>query len=114
MSIIGKAESISHGRAAVKYAEEKQINGVDVADSFEMHGLSGETPEECFNEMRNWKNGTGHDNIKRDFLWLSFSPSKELIEQWGDDETKWTTRSVLLYCTMVLKTTSSAPTCTTS
>ena len=27
MSIIGKAESISHGRAAVKYAEEKQING---------------------------------------------------------------------------------------
>lgn len=68
MSIIGKAESISHGRAAVKYAEEKQINGVDVADSFEMHGLSGETPEECFNEMRNWKNGTGHDNIKRDFL----------------------------------------------
>lgn len=89
MSIIGKAESISHGRAAVKYAEEKQINGVDVADSFEMHGLSGETPEECFNEMRNWKNGTGHDNIKRDFLWLSFSPSKELIEQWGDDETKW-------------------------
>ena len=47
MSIIGKAESISHGRAAVKYAEEKQINGVDVADSFEMHGLSGETPEEC-------------------------------------------------------------------
>ena len=39
--------------------------------------------------MRNWKNGTGHDNIKRDFLWLSFSPSKELIEQWGDDETKW-------------------------
>ena len=83
MSIIGKAESISHGRAAVKYAEEKQINGVDVADSFEMHGLSGETPEECFNEMRNWKNGTGHDNIKRDFLWLSFSPSKELIVQVG-------------------------------
>lgn len=89
MSIIGKAESISHGKAAVKYAEEKKINGVEIAEDFELHALSGQTAEECFNEMRNWKNGTGHDNIKRDFLWLSFSPSKELIEQWGDDTDKW-------------------------
>jgi len=89
MSIIGKAESIGYGRAAVKYAEEKKINGVNISEDFELHALSGQSAEECFNEMRNWKNGTGHDNIKRDFLWLSFSPSKELIEQWGDDQSKW-------------------------
>lgn len=89
MSIIGKAESISYGKAAVKYAEEKKINGVEIAEDFELHALSGQTSEECFNEMRNWKNGTGHGNIKRDFLWLSFSPSKELVEQWGDDTGKW-------------------------
>ena len=65
MSIIGKAESISYGKAAVKYAEEKKINGVEIAEDFELHALSGQTSEECFNEMRNWKNGTGHGNIKR-------------------------------------------------
>lgn len=81
MSLTGKAESISHGRNAVRYAETKKVDGKVIARELERNGLVGDSPDEHWSEMQRWKNLTGHSNIKRDTLWLLIAPSRELAEQ---------------------------------
>lgn len=81
MSFICKAESISHGGAAVKYAENKQVDDVSIANEFERNMIGGSTPAECWHEMVDWKQQTGHGNIKRDCLWITFAPSVEMCKQ---------------------------------
>ena len=89
MSIVGKATAISYKSKAEEYEDQKQIEGESVAVRFETYALSGQTTTELIREMDNWKHLTGHGDIKNDALWLSFSPSKEVIEQLGNDKMKW-------------------------
>lgn len=91
MSFVCKGESISYGKAALKYAEFrtlKELNvrtdkydkdtGVLIAKELSRKNLfEGLTSDECITQMTSWKEITGHGNIVRDFLWLSINPSEE-------------------------------------
>lgn len=102
MSFVCKGESISYGKAALKYAELrtlKELNvrsgkydkdtGVLIARELSRrHLFEGLSPDECITQMTGWKEITGHGNIVRDFLWLGINPSPEacgMLEDGGID-----------------------------
>lgn len=96
MSFVGKCNSISYGKAALRYAEfrilkdmdertgkydKKPENEVHIAKELCRNNLfEGLTPDECIGQMEDWKEITGHANIKNGYFWLSFNPSAEVCE----------------------------------
>lgn len=95
MSFIGKADSITYGRAALNYAENKALEDKHVAHELSRQFLGGNTPQEILLEMERWREANHHGNIKRGYFWLSFNPSKEVVQQldtlqkWEDAHNKW-------------------------
>lgn len=102
MSFVCKGESISYGKAALKYAELRTLKELDVRSGkydkdtgvliarelSRRHLFEGLSPDECITQMTSWKEITGHGNIVRDFLWLSINPSPEacwMLEDRGID-----------------------------
>ena len=95
MSFVGKADSITYGRAALNYAENKELEDKHVAHELSRQFLGGNTPQEILLEMERWREVNHHGNIKRGYFWLSFNPSKEVIQQldtpqkWESAHNKW-------------------------
>lgn len=91
MSFVCKGESISYGKAALKYAELRTLKELNVrsgkydkdtgiliaSELSRRHLFEGLSPDECITQMTGWKEITGHGNIVRDFLWLGINPSPE-------------------------------------
>lgn len=88
MSFVSKIQSIAYGTAAMKYAEEKKINGKSVAFDFDRHALYGDDGNDMIKEMNSWAARNGHGNIKNKFFWISFSPSPEMLQKLDTPE-KW-------------------------
>lgn len=98
MSFVCKGESISYGKAALKYAELRTLKELDARtgkydkdtgiliarELSRKHLFEGLSPDECITQMTSWKEITGHGNIVRDFLWLSINPSPEACEMLED------------------------------
>lgn len=95
MTFVCKAESISYGKAALRYAELRTLKDmnentgkydvdthVHIAKELMRKNLfEGLTPDECIGQMKDWKEITGHSNIKNDFFWISINPSADTCEQ---------------------------------
>lgn len=91
MSFVCKGESISYGKAALKYAELRTLKDLDARtgkydkdtgiliarELSRRHLFEGLSPDESITQMTGWKEITGHGNIVRDFLWLGINPSPE-------------------------------------
>lgn len=90
MSFVGKADSITYGRAALNYAENKELEDKHVAHELSRQFLGGNTSQEILLEMERWREVNHHGNIKRGYFGLSFNPSKEVIQQL-DSPDKWET-----------------------
>lgn len=88
MSFVGKADSITYGRAALNYAENKELEDKHVAHELSRQFLGGNTSQEILLEMERWREVNHYGNIKRGYFWLSFNPSKEVIQQL-DTHQKW-------------------------
>ena len=105
MPFVCTCQAIAYGAAAVNYAEEKQLKQRDdqgkviglvpVAKDFEQHGLFGLNAKEWLTEMSRWQSRNGHGNIKNNFLWISFSPSPDVLakldtpEKWKEAHDHW-------------------------
>lgn len=95
MSFVGKADSITYGRAALNYAENKELEDKHVAHELSRQFLGGNTTQEILLEMERWREVNHHGNIKRGYFWLSFNPSNEVIklldtpDKWEAAHNKW-------------------------
>lgn len=93
--MIANCKSISHGKAAAEYDEQKHVNGEHIAKEVARQDVYGLDGSEIIKEMQEHQAHSSH-KLKNAYFRIEIVPSKEeRAEEWTDDQ--W--RSVITdYC----------------